>query len=100
MKELQVNMAILGKEATAALAAVEAQQQRLTFQRLVSMVSIRLTILWAHLELRRFKRWSVISCVMFDLKVEGERSYHQRVAAVLIGIESEVTFLTICDFVL
>ncbi|XP_027346985.1 SH3 domain-containing protein 3 [Abrus precatorius] len=38
MQELKANMAVLGKEAAAALAAVEAQQQRLTFQRLVSMV--------------------------------------------------------------
>lgn len=35
-------MAILGKEAASALAAVEAQQQRLTFQRLVSMVYAQL----------------------------------------------------------
>lgn len=59
MKELQANMVVLGKEATAALAAVEAQQQRLTFQRLVSMV-------------------------------EGERTFHQRVAAILIDVESEM----------
>lgn len=38
MQELKANMAVLGKEASAALAAVEAQQQRLTFQRLVAMV--------------------------------------------------------------
>ncbi|XP_022777287.1 SH3 domain-containing protein 3-like isoform X2 [Durio zibethinus] len=38
MQELKANMAVLGKEAAAALAAVEAQQQRLTLQRLVAMV--------------------------------------------------------------
>ncbi|XP_051124971.1 SH3 domain-containing protein 3 [Andrographis paniculata] len=38
MQELKANMAVLGKEASAALAAVEAQQQRLTFQRLIAMV--------------------------------------------------------------
>ncbi|KAJ4975819.1 hypothetical protein NE237_000925 [Protea cynaroides] len=38
MQELKANMAVLGKEADAALAAVEAQQRRLTFQRLVAMV--------------------------------------------------------------
>ncbi|GAV90488.1 SH3_1 domain-containing protein [Cephalotus follicularis] len=38
MQELKANMAVLGKEAAAALAAVEAQQQRLTFQRLIAMV--------------------------------------------------------------
>jgi hypothetical protein len=31
-------MAILGKEAAAAMTAVEAQQQRLTLQRLIAMV--------------------------------------------------------------
>lgn len=41
MHELKANMAVLGKEAAAALAAVEAQQQRLTFQRLVAMVCLR-----------------------------------------------------------
>ncbi|KAF3662093.1 hypothetical protein FXO37_12611 [Capsicum annuum] len=38
MQELKANMAVLGKEAAAALAAVESQQERLTFQRLVAMV--------------------------------------------------------------
>lgn len=38
MHDLKANMAVLGKEAAAALSAVEAQQQRLTFQRLVAMV--------------------------------------------------------------
>lgn len=38
MQELKANMAVLGKEASTALAAVDAQQQRLTFQRLVAMV--------------------------------------------------------------
>ncbi|KAJ0589523.1 putative SH3 domain, AH/BAR domain superfamily, SH3-like domain superfamily protein [Helianthus annuus] len=59
MQELKANMAVLGKEATAALAAVESQQQRLTFQRLVSIV-------------------------------EGERTYHERVAAILHQIEAEM----------
>ncbi|CAN4105735.1 unnamed protein product [Withania somnifera] len=38
MQELKANMAVLGKEAAVALAAVESQQERLTFQRLVAMV--------------------------------------------------------------
>nr|GEZ88872.1 SH3 domain-containing protein 3 [Tanacetum cinerariifolium] len=59
MHELKANMAVLGKEASAALAAVESQQQRLTFQRLVAMV-------------------------------EGERTYHERVAAILHQIEAEM----------
>lgn len=42
MQELKANMAVLGKEAAAALAAVEAQQQRLTFQRLIAMVCLHI----------------------------------------------------------
>uniref|UniRef100_A0A5B6ZWL2 Putative SH3 domain-containing protein n=1 Tax=Davidia involucrata TaxID=16924 RepID=A0A5B6ZWL2_DAVIN len=38
LQDLKSNMAVLGKEAAAAMAAVEAQQQRLTLQRLVAMV--------------------------------------------------------------
>ncbi|CAA7021802.1 unnamed protein product [Microthlaspi erraticum] len=38
MQELKANMAVLAKEATAALAAVESQQHRLAFQRLVAMM--------------------------------------------------------------
>ncbi|VFQ60300.1 unnamed protein product [Cuscuta campestris] len=38
MQELRATMAVLGKEAATALSAVESQQQRLTFQRLLSMV--------------------------------------------------------------
>lgn len=38
LQDLKANMGILGKEAAAAMAAVEAQQQRLTLQRLIAMV--------------------------------------------------------------
>lgn len=38
LQDLKANMAILGKEAVAAMTAVEAQQQRLTLQRLIAMV--------------------------------------------------------------
>ncbi|KAA8537560.1 hypothetical protein F0562_027168 [Nyssa sinensis] len=38
LQELKSNMATLGKEAAAAMAAVEGQQQRLTLQRLIAMV--------------------------------------------------------------
>ncbi|KAG2703283.1 hypothetical protein I3760_06G131500 [Carya illinoinensis] len=38
LQDLKSDMAILGKEAAAAMAAVEAQQQRLTLQRLIAMV--------------------------------------------------------------
>ncbi|XP_073313895.1 SH3 domain-containing protein 3-like [Primulina huaijiensis] len=59
MQEHKANMAILGKEAATALAAVESQQQRLTFQRFVAMV-------------------------------EGERTYHERIATILGNIENEM----------
>lgn len=38
LHDLKSNMGILGKEAASAMAAVEAQQQRLTLQRLIAMV--------------------------------------------------------------
>lgn len=38
LQELKSNMTVLGKEAVAAMTAVEAQQQRLTLQRLIAMV--------------------------------------------------------------
>ncbi|KAD4981914.1 hypothetical protein E3N88_18585 [Mikania micrantha] len=38
LQDLKSNMAILGREAASAMAAVEAQQQKMTLQRLISMV--------------------------------------------------------------
>lgn len=43
LQELKTNMAVLGKEAAVAMAAVEAQQQRLTLQRLIAMVEAERT---------------------------------------------------------
>uniref|UniRef100_A0A0D6R210 SH3 domain-containing protein n=1 Tax=Araucaria cunninghamii TaxID=56994 RepID=A0A0D6R210_ARACU len=43
MQELKANMAVLGKEAAAAMTAVESQQQRLTLQRLIAMVEVEST---------------------------------------------------------
>ncbi|KAK9165375.1 hypothetical protein Scep_000566 [Stephania cephalantha] len=43
LQELKSNVATLGKEAAAAMAAVEAQQQRLTLQRLIAMVEAERT---------------------------------------------------------
>ena len=40
MGELLSAMSVLGKEAASAMTSVEAQQQRLTLQRLISMVSL------------------------------------------------------------
>lgn len=47
LQDLKANMAILGKEAAAAMAAVEAQQQRLTLQRLIAMV-VQIAIQFCH----------------------------------------------------
>lgn len=44
LQDLKSNMNTLGKEASAAMAAVEAQQQRLTLQRLIAMVTILLEL--------------------------------------------------------
>lgn len=38
LQDLKSNMTVLGKEAIVAMTAVEAQQQRLTLQRLIAMV--------------------------------------------------------------
>ena len=38
LQDLKSNMTVLGKEAVAAMTAVESQQQRLTLQRLIAMV--------------------------------------------------------------
>jgi Holliday junction resolvasome RuvABC DNA-binding subunit len=43
MGELLSAMGVLGKEAAAAMTSVEAQQQRLTLQRLISMVSFTIS---------------------------------------------------------
>ncbi|KAL8130456.1 hypothetical protein V2J09_019611 [Rumex salicifolius] len=56
LQELKANMAVLGKEASAALAAAESQQEKLTFQRLVALVEgeknyhIRLATILAEVE--------------------------------------------------
>uniref|UniRef100_A0A0D9ZNN2 SH3 domain-containing protein n=1 Tax=Oryza glumipatula TaxID=40148 RepID=A0A0D9ZNN2_9ORYZ len=67
LEELKSSMVGLGKEAVAAMAAVEAQQQRLTLQRLIAMLLISLA-----------------------LKVEAERAYHQRVLEILDHLEQEM----------
>lgn len=43
LQELKASMAVLGKEAAVAMTAVEAQQQRLTLQRLIAMVEAERT---------------------------------------------------------
>lgn len=43
LEELKSSMVGLGKEAVVAMSAVEAQQQKLTLQRLIAMVTINYT---------------------------------------------------------
>ena len=49
LQDLKSNMGILGKEAAAAMAAVETQQQRLTLQRLIAMVMQHFASHWARI---------------------------------------------------
>lgn len=46
MMEHKASMAVLGKEAVAALGAVESQQKRVTLQRLVGMVRVHSSSIW------------------------------------------------------
>jgi len=91
MIEHKASMAVLGKEAAAALAAVESQQQRVTLQRLVGMVRLP-----AHNN-------GHYVCICFHssvsypwpfilLKVEAEKLFHLRLAAILDDVEAEVEF--------
>lgn len=86
--ELNTNKATLGKEAAAAMAAVEAQQQKLTVQRLTTMVTFSLCVpnyayLWIRLD-------NLDVQIFFMYKVEAERSYHQHVLRILDHLEEEV----------
>jgi hypothetical protein len=54
MQELKANMAVLGKEAAAAMAAVESQQQRLTLQRLIAMVYLSIQYNFCFPAFRKF----------------------------------------------
>ena len=91
MIEHKASMAVLGKEAAAALAAVESQQQRVTLQRLVGMVRLP-----AHNN-------GLYVCICFHssvsypwpfilLKVEAEKLFYLRLAAILDDVEAEVEF--------
>lgn len=55
LNELKSNMATLGKEATAAMAAVERQQQRLTLQRLIAMVIHFISVIYKSMEQIKIK---------------------------------------------
>lgn len=65
LQELKSNMGVLGKEAVAAMTAVEAQQQRLTLQRLIALVNplyswVFLVVIW----LFSCKYWVLLLCVI------------------------------------
>jgi hypothetical protein len=91
MIEHKASMAVLGKEAAAALAAVESQQQRVTLQRLVGAVRLPtyniMAIIFA----------SFVTFVYFlplaifiSMKAEAEKLFHLRLAAILDDVEAEV----------
>ncbi|THU46205.1 hypothetical protein C4D60_Mb09t02500 [Musa balbisiana] len=69
MRELKANMAVLGKEAAAALAAVESQQQRQTFQRMLNMVEAEKSF---HLR---------IAAILDDFEAEMVTEKQQKVSA-------------------
>lgn len=90
LQDLKSNMAVLGKEAAASMSAVEAQQQRLTLQRLIAMVGPLesdkdLIFLFAFVV--KIKRKSYL---FFWMKVEAERTFHKRVLHILEQLEGEV----------
>ncbi|KAI3460363.1 hypothetical protein Pfo_017026 [Paulownia fortunei] len=61
LHELKSNMATLGKEAAAAMAAVEGQQQRLTLQRLIAMVEAERTYHQLVLQILNQLEWEMLS---------------------------------------
>lgn len=91
MNELKASMTVLGKEAAAALAAIESLQQKQTVQCIIDMVCFSINIY------RNFIRSSICYVFFFYfallLKVEAEKSFHLRVAAILDDLEAEVSTL-------
>lgn len=98
LHDLKSNMRSLGKEAAAAMSAVEAQQQRLTLQRLIAMVLqsallFNQTIIYASFSMNMESDLETDLCWIFPrivFKVESERTYHQRVLQILDHLEGEV----------
>jgi hypothetical protein len=92
LEELKSNMVGLGKEAIAAMSAVEAQQQRLTLQRLIALVIVNGT-LTKHFLILQVPLFMFTNHSCFGFKVEAERTYHQRVLEILDKLEEEVCML-------
>jgi len=98
LQELKSNMGVLGKEAVAAMTAVEAQQQRLTLQRLIALVhSLYCSVFWV-VVYYFLVSLELCYCVslhsLTELKVESERNYHQRVLQILDQLEREVLIVS------
>jgi hypothetical protein len=95
------NMGVLGKEAVAAMTAIEAQQQSLTLQWLIALVQYMLC-----LSIMNWVNW--FPCLLWTLiivshntcwlglKVESERSYHQRVLQILDQLERDALMALHC----
>jgi len=97
LQDLKSNMAILGKEAAAAMTAVEAQQQRLTLQRLIAMVLQLHHMVLQYSVLVKCMKYNILflplknSNLFLIMKVEAERAYHQRVLQILDHLEGEAS---------
>ena len=94
LEELKSSMVGLGKEAIAAMSAVEAQQQRLTLQRLIALVIINGAPGATFSYPSGCCVFMVTDHSCFYLKVEAERAYHQRVLEILDQLEEEVYMLS------
>lgn len=90
MIEHKASMAVLGKEAAAALAAVESQQQRVTLQRLVGMVRLPAYNNGHSIGIVFFHSFVSYPWPFILLKVEAEKLFHLRLAAILDDVEAEV----------
>jgi hypothetical protein len=96
MIELKATMAVLGKEAVAALAAVESQQKRVTLQRLVGMVRLFSSSYGSSICIGSFDLIFSYTWSLTLLKVEAEKLFYLRLASILDDVEAEVEFLPAC----
>lgn len=83
MRDHKANMAVLGKEAATALSAVESQQQRITYQRLLAMVETEKSF---HLRLA-----AILDDVEAEMNIEKQRSDSSLPSAPAIPRRAEKT---------
>ncbi|KAL6001809.1 hypothetical protein ACLOJK_041787 [Asimina triloba] len=96
LTELRSRLSALGREATAAMVSVEAEQQQFTFQRLIKMAAFiifnveLIDVEWEREESRRKGKYEEVEEREFRKKVDAERAYHQRVSAILDELHAEM----------